>query len=227
MSIAENLELIRQKIASSALRVKRRPEAVTLVAVSKTVSVEKIMEAYRLGLRDFGENYYQEARKKVLALPGDIRWHFIGNLQKNKAKGILPWIHLLHSADNFELLQLLENKAGEQKVSCLLEVNLAGEESKSGMAETQVVPLLEATRGFTRLEIQGLMCIPPFASGPEDNRPYFKRLRELLERINRIGFPHFKGIHLSMGMTDDYETAIEEGATIVRIGRALFGERSS
>jgi len=226
MSIADNLEKIGENIRRAAERSGRKTDALTLVAVSKTVEPERILEAYRLGLRDFGENYVQEASGKAAQLPWDINWHFIGHLQKNKVKQILPWVHLLHSADSLELLRVVERKAPSGKIPCLLEVNLAGEESKSGLPEEQVFPLLESAQDLTKVEIQGLMCIPPLVNRAEDNRPYFKRLRELLERINKAGYPHFRGIHLSMGMSDDYETAVEEGATMLRIGRALFGERS-
>jgi pyridoxal phosphate enzyme (YggS family) len=211
-------------------RAGRRPGDVRLVAVSKTVDVISIQQAIDAGLRVFGENRVQEAREKIDYLGGrpgavsDVQWHMIGHLQRNKAKYAVGLFDLIHSVDSAALADELELQAGKtgrvQKI--LVEVKLSDEETKHGVAEAGLEPLLEHMSGLKRLALEGLMTIPPFFDDPEEARPYFRRLRDLRDDLQKKGF-HLP--ELSMGMSNDFEVAIAEGATLVRIGTAIFGER--
>ncbi len=225
MGIRENIEHVRERMARAATRVGRRPEGVKLVAVSKTFPPERIREAYEAGLRDFGENRVQEAQAKRPALADlDCTWHLVGHLQTNKAKPARELFRWLHSLDSARLADKLDQSAGVcARLAVLIEVNLGGEASKSGAAEQEVAALAEHVRSLHNLELKGLMTIPPFFEDPEKVRPFFRRLRELSERLRAAGFRELA--ELSMGMSHDFEVAIEEGATIVRVGTALFGER--
>ena len=217
---------MRERIAAAARRAGRDPAEITLVAVSKTQPVEVIGVAYELGLRDFGENRLEEAESKLDRLPDDIRWHMVGHVQSRKAAQAVRPYALVHSVDSVKLARRLDRFAGEigRTLPVLLEVNVSGEASKYGLQPADVEIAAEAMRGFQHLQIQGLMTMAPIVPDPEEARPVFVALRELRERL-AARFPDLDWRHLSMGMTDDFEVAVEEGATIVRIGRAIFGER--
>jgi pyridoxal phosphate enzyme (YggS family) len=222
--IARNLGEVGKRIDAAARLAHRDPAAVKLVAVSKTVDAGRIKEAWDAGQQIFGENYLQESREKIAALgPGPI-WHFIGHLQTNKAKAAVELFHLIHSVDRIHLAQALEKAAaGQQKVQeILLQVNLAGEESKSGVAPEAAAELLREIRRLPHLQVMGLMTMPPFLP-PEAVRPYFRALREMRDRLVHLDLGPLP--ELSMGMSGDYEVAVEEGATLVRVGTAIFGER--
>jgi len=221
--IEERLEIVRARIGAAAHRANRDPASIRLVLASKTQPSEAIRAATRAGARDFGENYIQEAiaKRAELADLAEIRWHLIGHLQTNKAKTAASAFALIHSVDSVRIAEALARAQPSPRVRVLVEVNLGGEASKSGAAPEGVAAILDEARG--RIEIDGLMTIPPPAAHAEAARPYFARLREMRDRLaTQSGLALSE---LSMGMTDDFEVAIEEGATIVRIGRAVFGER--
>ena len=221
--IAQNLEEVRKRIAAAAQRAGRDPAAVRLVAVSKTVGVDRIKEALAAGQKSFGENYLQEAKAKIETLGEAADWHFIGHLQSNKAKAAVGLFPLIHSVDRLSLAQALEKAAAQlgKVQDILLQVNLAGEESKSGTAPELAPGLLREIALLPHLKVLGLMTMPPFLA-PEAVRPYFKALRELKDRLQADLGPLPE---LSMGMTGDFEVAVEEGATLVRVGTAIFGAR--
>lgn len=223
-TIRDRLLRVQERIRSAAVRAGRAPASITLVAVSKTMPVDVIREAVAAGVRILGENRVQEARDKIAALPGPAAWHLVGHLQTNKAKLAVQLFELIHSLDSLRLAQALDRYGQEagQGVPCLIEVNLGAEEGKSGVSEDGVRPLLEVAGQLPHLRIQGLMAIPPFLPDPEQSRPLFRRLRALRDKLEAEGFPLAE---LSMGMTHDFEVAIEEGATLVRIGTAIFGPR--
>ncbi len=224
--IGQNLEAVRERIAAAARRAGRDPAAVRLVAVSKTVGVERLGEAVALGQRLFGENYLQEARPKVAALGPGVEWHFIGHLQSKKARGVVELFDLIHSMDRLKLAQALEEAAVRQgKVQAvLLQVNLAGEASKSGAPPEALPELLRAVEACPHLMVMGLMTMPPWLDDPEAVRPYFRQLRKLRDRLCKLTDNPLP--ELSMGMSGDFEVAIEEGATLVRVGTAIFGSRT-
>jgi len=208
----------------AAGRAGREAASVTLVAVSKTVPVEVVREALAAGVTILGENRVQEARDKIAVLSGRATWHLVGHLQTNKAKLAVQLFDLIHSLDSPRLAEALDRSAEQagRVVRCLVEVNLGGEESKSGTTEEGVRPLLEEAARLAHLRIEGLMTVPPFLPDPEQVRPFFRRLRSLRDKLAGEGF---RLAELSMGMTHDFEVAIEEGATMVRIGTAIFGPR--
>lgn len=227
--IAERLAEVRERIARAAARAGRRAEEVTLVAVSKTFPAEVVRDAYAAGLRHFGENKVQEAEAKAPAF-ADLRasglvLHLVGHLQKNKARKAAALFDRIHSLDGLELGRRLEHAAAEQRrtLSVLVQVDLAGEATKSGLDEAHLFPALEALRGLKAVRVEGLMTLPPLEEDPERARPYFRRLRELRDRA--LAEDALVGSELSMGMSHDLEVAVEEGATLVRVGTALFGER--
>ena len=223
-----NIEQVRAAITQSAERVGRNPADVTLVAVSKTMPVELVQMAYNLGVTDFGENRVQEALPKIEAFhPQDARWHMIGHVQSNKAKRVAGPFALVQSVDSLRLAEALNRHASEvgRRLSVLLQVNVAGEASKEGVSLDQAVELARQVVALPSLSVEGLMTIAPLVENSEDARPVFCRLRLLRERL-RAEAPQSTWQHLSMGMTGDYRVAIEEGATIVRVGRAIFGERT-
>lgn len=227
MSLAENIEKIQRQIEAACLRCGRAPDSVTLLAVAKTQAPDAVKAAADLGLTLFGENKVQEAKAKIPLCPGKLRWHFIGHLQRNKCRDAIELFAMIQSVDSLPLAQEL-NKRAEQAAKTmpvLLEVNVAGEGSKFGYAPERLLAELKEVNALPRLEIHGLMSVPPWSPEPEASRPHFRRLRELKEQCEQIlGAPL---PHLSMGMSGDFAVAIEEGATIVRIGTALFGQRSS
>ncbi len=228
-SISDNLVDIRKRIANSALRTGRDPEDIKLIAVTKTVSIENIREAIAAGLRVFGENRVQEAKDKILNLKSqasdlNIEWHLIGHLQRNKARIAVQLFHLIHSLDSVDLAEELNKHA--EKISkvqdVLVEVKLSHEDTKHGVLKEELTESLKAVAKMENLNLRGLMTIPPFFDNPEHARPYFRELIKLRDRAEVMGF---NLPELSMGMSSDFETAIEEGATMVRIGTAIFGER--
>jgi hypothetical protein len=223
--IAESLREVRARIAAACGRAGRDPAAVTLVAVAKSFPVQRIDEALACGQRVFGENRVQEALAKIWRVSPGARWHLVGHLQRNKARQVVGRFELIHSLDGEALARELDRRAAAAGIvqGVLIEVNVAREATKHGVDEEELERLLDAVLPMAHLEVRGLMAIPPPPVRPEDSRGYFARLREARDRCaSRFGraFPE-----LSMGMTDDYEVAIEEGATLVRIGRAIFGER--
>ena len=224
--IAHNLTQVRRRISRAAQRVGRSPEEVTLVAVTKTLPLETIRLAYGAGQRDFGENRIEELEEKIPHLPSDIRWHMIGHLQSRKARRLVGCCHLVHSVDSIKLAQRLSRHVGEleEPLSVLLEVNVGREESKYGFLPEQVIDEAATIAPLPCLQIEGVMTMAPIVADPEGARPIFCALRELRHHLVRQ-IPQINWRHLSMGMTDDFEVAVEEGATIVRIGRAIFGER--
>ncbi len=223
--IKARLDEVRGRIDAAARRADRDPASIRLVVASKTQPPEAIRAAWNAGARDFGENYVQEAisKRDALADLRDIRWHLIGHLQTNKAKLAAKTFALIHSLDSARLADALAHAQSTTRVRALIEVNLAGEKSKTGADPDEVASILDAARD--KLEIEGLMTIPPPSATPELARPYFAQLRAMRERLAiQSGLALSE---LSMGMTEDFEIAIEEGATIVRVGRAIFGERRS
>lgn len=217
--LAANLQAVEARIAAAARRGGRDPGAVTLVGVSKTVPPERVNQAVAEGLTILGESKVQEARAKIPLVSSRARWHLIGHLQSNKARDAVQLFELIHSVDSLKLAGELDKwaeRAGKTQ-PILLEVNVSGEKTKYGFAPEQVAGALEQLAGFSRLEPRGLMTIAPYLEDPKAVRPYFRRLRELAERLE---LPE-----LSMGMSHDFEVAIEEGATLVRVGTAIFGER--
>jgi pyridoxal phosphate enzyme (YggS family) len=223
--LADNLNLIQQRIQAACGRVGRAPDSVTLLAVSKTHPPETIHEAVESGQLLFGENKIQEAKAKIPLCPGKCRWHFIGHLQSNKVRDAVELFQMIQGVDSLGLAQEI-NKRCEQaakRMPILLEVNVAGEASKFGYPPEKLLAELAEVNRLPRIEVHGLMAIPPYTTEPEKARPHFQRLRELKVQCEEIlGAPL---PHLSMGMSDDFEVAIEEGATLVRIGTALFGQR--
>jgi hypothetical protein len=220
--IAENLATIQHRIAEAARRSGRDPGEVRLVAVSKTHPPDTLREAIAAGVRVFGENKVQEGESKIVELGRDAaEWHLIGHLQSNKARKAVQLFDVIHSVDSVDIAKRLEricNDEGREALSVLVQVDLAGEETKSGIAETELPDLVAFLHGCKHLKLDGLMVLPPFFEDPEATRPYFRRLRELRDKLIPAG-------HLSMGMSHDFEVAIEEGATMVRVGTAIFGER--
>lgn len=225
-SIAENLEQVREQIAQAAARAGRSPAEVELVAISKTHDSEKVREAIEAGQNLFGESRVQEARVKIPELSSKIRWHFVGHLQKNKIRHALPLFEMIHSVDSLALAQEMNRIAEEEGLHprVLLEVNVAGEGSKFGFNSEKLREEMESLLALPRLSILGLMTIPPIAEEPEASRKYFATLRELRDHL-QAEF-HVDLSQLSMGMTQDFGIAVEEGATLVRVGTAIFGERS-
>jgi len=226
--IALCLAEIRQRMARAAERVGRRPDDVRLVAVSKTYSVEDIRAAAGAGQRDFGENRVQEALQKIDAARGlPVRWHFVGHLQSNKARKAAVPFACIHSIDRIELLDAVDRAAADAGTApeILVQVDLAGERTKHGAAVYAVHDLVHRAAASRAVRLAGLMVLPPWLEAPEDVRPYFRRLRELRDRLRADGVPAAMLRELSMGMSHDFEVAIEEGATLVRIGTAIFGRR--
>jgi pyridoxal phosphate enzyme (YggS family) len=225
-SIAENLERVREQIAQAAARAGRVAEDIELVAITKTHPAEKVREAIEAGQTLFGESRVQEARVKIPELPSNLRWHFVGHLQKNKIRHALPLFEMIHSVDSLGLAQDINRIAEEQGMHprVLLEVNVAGEGSKFGFSPDKLRDQMESLLALPRLSILGLMTIPPLAKEAEASRKYFVQLRELRDRL-QTDF-HVDLAQLSMGMTEDFVVAVEEGATLVRVGTAIFGERT-
>lgn len=225
--ISENLEQVKKNIEEACKKAGRSPDEVTLIAVSKTKPVALLQEAYDAGARCFGENKVQEIVDKYPQLPSDIRWHMIGHLQRNKVKYIVDKVEMIHSVDSLRLAETIEQEASKHgvKVPVLLEVNVAGEETKFGLRPDEVLPLIKAVSEFPHIKIQGLMTIAPYVEDPEENREIFRQLKKLSVDIEAKNINNVTMSVLSMGMTGDYQVAVQEGATMVRVGTGIFGER--
>lgn len=225
--ITENMEQVKKNIEEACKKAGRNPDEVTLIAVSKTKPVALLQEAYDAGARCFGENKVQEIVDKYPQLPSDIRWHMIGHLQRNKVKYIVDKVEMIHSVDSLRLAETIEQEASKHgvKVPILLEVNVAGEETKFGLRPDEVLPLIETVSKFPHIKIQGLMTIAPYVEDPEENREIFRQLKKLSVDIEAKNINNVTMSVLSMGMTGDYQVAVQEGATMVRVGTGIFGER--
>lgn len=228
MGVCENYRAIEEKVEKACLRAGRKREDVTLIAVSKTKPVSMIHELLPLGVRDFGENKVQELTEKEELLPKDIRWHMIGHLQRNKVKYVVGKACMIHSVDSLRLAEEISKEALKKQISVpiLVEVNVAGEESKFGVSVQEAPFLVEQICRLPGIEVKGLMTIAPYVEDPEENRIVFRNLWKLSVDIGGKNFDNVTMDILSMGMTGDYEVAIEEGATHVRVGTGIFGERN-
>ncbi len=226
--IKENISQVLENIKTACEKSGRNPEEVTLVAVSKTKPVAMLKQAYEAGSRDFGENKVQEIMDKYPQLPSDIRWHMIGHLQRNKVKYIIEHAALIHSVDSLRLAEEISRQAQKKQIhaNILVEVNIAQEESKFGIFREEAIQLVENISKLPGISVKGLMTIAPFVTNPEDNRKYFRGIRELSVDIMHKNIDNVTMSTLSMGMTGDYMVAVEEGATIVRVGTGIFGERN-
>jgi pyridoxal phosphate enzyme (YggS family) len=228
MSIAENLNHVRDRIATAAKRAGRDPSLIKLVTVTKTIDPERIRDAVTVGAKILGENRVQEARDKIEQLGSIASWHLIGHLQTNKAKYAVKLFDLIHSVDTIELAREIDRQAAKigKVQNVLIEVSIAGEEAKAGVTIGGMTALIREAATLKNISIRGLMTMPPFLDDPEAVRPYFRRLRELAATIAKENIPNVCMQELSMGMSGDFEVAIEEGATMVRVGTAIFGERT-
>ncbi len=227
MSIEQNLKSVGNRIAAAARRAGRDPSAIKLVTVTKTVDIERIREAVSAGAVVLGENRVQEAKEKIDKLGNIASWHLIGHLQTNKAKYAVKLFDLIHSVDTFELAKEIDRQAAKigKVQDVLIELNIAGEEQKAGVPMDAAAGLVRETAGLKHIRVKGLMAMPPYSENPENSRPYYKRLRDLASVIAEENIPDVSMQCLSMGMSGDFEVAIEEGATMVRVGTAIFGTR--
>ncbi len=227
MDIKENLDIVRKNIETACAVCGRGTDEVKLIAVSKTKPVSALEEAYADGCRDFGENKVQELVHKYEVMPKDIRWHMIGHLQRNKVKYIVDKVYLIHSVDSLRLAQEIEKEAEKRDVcvNILVEVNVAGEESKFGTASEETLSLVEKIAKLPHIRVKGLMTIAPYVVDAEENRRYFAKLKQIYVDIIHKNIDNVFMEELSMGMTGDYEVAITEGATYIRVGTGIFGER--
>ncbi|MDO4477724.1 MAG: YggS family pyridoxal phosphate-dependent enzyme [Lachnospiraceae bacterium] len=225
--LIDNLNAVKDNIAEACAKVGRDAGDVTLLAVSKTKPEADIMELYEAGHRDFGENYVQELREKQEHLPKDINWHMIGHLQKNKVKYIAPYVAMIHSVDSLELAAVIDKEAAKHNriIPILVEVNVGGEESKFGISAEEAPAFVAALADYPHIRFEGLMTSAPFLDDPEDDRPFFAELRKLSVDINSKNLNNMCGTTLSMGMSNDYKIAVEEGSTMVRVGSDIFGKR--
>lgn len=228
IDVAANCQIIRARIHEAAVKSGRRAGDIKLLGAAKAQSVELVHAAIAAGVTLIGENYVQEAKDKRQRITQSVEWHMIGHLQRNKAKAAVEIFDVIESLDNLALARELDKEAGKvgKTVRVYIEVNLGGEKSKTGIAKDEVAALLQEAAKLSHLRVEGLMTVPPFHENLEEVRPYFRQLRELREKLNELHLPNTDLKELSMGMTHDYSVAIEEGATIVRIGTALFGPRS-
>ncbi len=225
--VRENMEDVKERIRVACGRAGRPQNDVTLIAVSKTKPLELVREAYEAGARDFGENKVQDLLDRIDALPSDIRWHMIGHLQRNKVKYIIGKVAMIHSVDSLRLAEEISRESVKHQVDTdiLIEVNVAGEESKFGVSVEEAPQLVEDISRMPAVHVRGLMTIAPFVENAEENRQYFRKLKQLSVDIERKNIDNVNMTALSMGMTGDYSVAIEEGATCVRVGTGIFGER--
>ncbi|HIE50382.1 MAG TPA: YggS family pyridoxal phosphate-dependent enzyme [Armatimonadetes bacterium] len=225
--LRDNVRRARERIAVAAQRVGREPDEVTLLAATKTRSVEEIAAVIEAGVEEVGENYVQEARAKFVHLGPRVRWHMIGHLQRNKVKAALEIFEVIQSVDSLRLAREISKRAQRQgrEVPILIEVKTGGEETKFGVEPAAAAELVEQIAPLEGLRVEGLMTMPPPCADPEEVRPFFRQLRQLAEEIEKLALPRVRMWHLSMGMSQDFEVAIEEGATIVRLGTVLFGPR--
>jgi hypothetical protein len=227
MSIRDNVNRIKDRIAQAASRVGRDPSLIRIVAVSKTFPVDRILEAIEAGIIDIGENRVQEAEPKVARIGNRVRWHMVGHLQRNKVKKALGMFDLIQSVDSLRLLNEIDKRAMQMgKIAdVLVQVNTSGEETKYGLSPDEVIQFMEIASQKEHIRVRGLMTIGPLVDDPEKARPSFVMLRRIKEKVEGMNLPRIEMVYLSMGMTDDFEVAIEEGSNMVRIGRAIFGER--
>lgn len=227
MSLSGNLSEVQNRITRAARRAGRSPDEITLIAVSKTKPVEMIREIYDAGIRDFGENKVQEISAKSAVLPSDIRWHMIGHLQRNKVKQVIDKACLIHSVDSMRLALQISEEAQKKGITVpiLLEVNIAREESKYGFTAAETAEVLPDIASLGGITVRGLMTSAPFVNDPEENREYFRLMKQLCVDLKAQNIDNTNMDYLSMGMTNDFEVAVEEGATHVRVGTAIFGER--
>lgn len=225
--LKENLQEVEEKIKKACENAGRNRGEVTLIAVSKTKPVEMLQEIYDEGVRDFGENKVQELTEKYEVMPEDIKWHMIGHLQRNKVKYIVGKTALIHSVDSLRLAQEISKEAVKKEtvVSVLIEVNISQEETKFGISEDEIFQLVEECAKLPNIQIQGLMTVAPPVDNPEENRPFFRKIKQLSVDIMNKNIDNVSMEILSMGMTNDYTAAIEEGATMVRVGTGIFGAR--
>ena len=225
--LEENLKKVQEEIEESCRKAGRDPKNVTLIAVSKTKPAEDIMELYRAGQRDFGENYVQELREKAEELPKDIRWHIIVHLQSNKVKYIAGYIDMIHSVDSLALAETISKEAAkhDRVIPILLEVNIAGEDTKFGLSPEEVPAMAEAISHLPNVVLRGFMTSAPFVDDPEENRVHFRKLAHLSVDSTSKNHDNNMVDVLSMGMSNDYKVAVEEGATMVRVGTSIFGAR--
>lgn len=225
--IKENLENVLQKIEAACERAGRSRTDVTLIAVSKTKPLEMLHEAYELGTREFGENKPQELKEKFPEMPPDVHWHMIGHLQRNKVKYIIDKVCMIHSVDSVRLAEAIDEEAGKHGITVpvLVEVNIAGEETKFGIRPEETESFIREISTLPHIHVEGLMTIAPYTENPEENRLHFRNLKKLCVDIRQKNIDNVDMCNLSMGMTGDYEVAIEEGATLVRVGTGIFGER--
>ncbi len=225
--LKDNLKTVEENIEASCRKAARSRGEVTLIAVSKTQPVSMLKEVYDSGVREFGENKVQELLDKIDKLPGDIRWHMIGHLQRNKVKYIIDKVAMIHSVDSLRLAEEIDREAKKHGLvmDILIEVNVAEEESKFGVSVQDAPALAEEIAKLSSVRVRGLMTIAPFTERAEDNRTYFKKLKQLSVDIERKNIDNVSMLLLSMGMTGDYTVAIEEGATYIRVGTGIFGER--
>ena len=225
--LADKLNLVKKNIEEACDTAGRSPQEVTLIAVSKTKPVEMLKEAYDAGARVFGENKVQEIVDKYDQMPSDVQWHMIGHLQRNKVKYIIDKVDLIHSVDSFKLAETIEKEAAKHNLTAniLIEVNVAGELNKFGFKPEEVEAFVRAISGFSGIRVRGLMTSAPYVENPEDNRCYFRQLKQLCVDINAKNIDNINMDVLSMGMTNDYVIAVEEGATHIRVGTAIFGHR--
>lgn len=226
--VAENLAQVQKNIDESCREINRDSEEVTLIAVSKTKPVEMLKEAYNAGARVFGENKVQEIVDKYDQMPSDVKWHMIGHLQRNKVKYIVDKVAMIHSVDSFRLAETIEKEAAKKDVivPILIEVNVAQEESKFGLKPEEVLPFIEEIADFSHIQIKGLMTIAPYVENAEENRGIFHELKKLSVDIAAKNINNVTMSVLSMGMTGDYMVAVQEGATMVRVGTGIFGARN-
>ena len=224
-TIKNNLEIINEKIKKAALKANRNPQEIKLVAVTKTATIEQIKEAISAGVKIIGENKVQEAKEKYQILSADIEWHLVGHLQTNKVKYAIEIFDLIHSVDSIKLAKEIDRRSQQfgMITNVLVEVNISGEETKYGIKPEEVEPFIKEISEFSRIKIRGLMTIAPIAEDKEEVRPYFRKLRELSKEIKSKNIKNVKMDYLSMGMTEDFEVAIEEGANMIRVGRGIFG----
>lgn len=226
--VAENLIQVQKNIEEACKKVNRDPDEVTLIAVSKTKPVEMLKEAYEAGARVFGENKVQEIVDKYDQMPSDVKWHLIGHLQRNKVKYIVDKVAMIHSVDSLRLAETIEKEAEKKNVvvPILIEVNVAEEESKFGLKPEEVLPFIEQIADFSHIQIKGLMTIAPYVENAEENREIFRELKKLSVDIAAKNINNVTMSVLSMGMTGDYMVAVQEGATMVRVGTGIFGARN-
>ncbi len=227
MRVAENVAFVRERIRRAAERANRRPDEILLVGATKTVDVGTIREAIDAGVTVFGENRVQEAAPKITEIGDAAKWHFIGHLQRNKVKDAFELFEMVQSLDSLALAMEMEKRGTKlgRTIRVLVEVNVGAEETKFGTAADDTLDLVRSLAELPHLSVEGLMTIPPLFADPEESRPYCRALRRLRDEIESVGIPGISMGELSMGMTNDFEVAVEEGATMVRIGTALFGER--